>query len=94
MKKLSTIQDLLFHDMNQGKSIFNRYWKSSSLPARERHEKRPKLIFRRDKILCKIIRLEMMASMKRIQGYSDELKLLLDKAEPENTKTDSNPHTA
>ena len=94
MKKLSTIQDLLFHDMNQGKSIFNRYWKSSSLPPRERHKHRPKIIRRRDKVFLKIIRLEMMASMKRIQGYSDELKLLLDKVEHENTKTDSNPHTA
>ncbi|WP_241603732.1 DUF7301 family protein [Rosenbergiella nectarea] len=94
MKKLSTTKDLIFHDMNQGHSIFNRYWKSSSLPARERDKNRPKITLRRDKVLSKIIRLEMMASMNRIQGYSEDLKLMLDRYETENTKTDSNPHTA
>ncbi|KMV68208.1 hypothetical protein AI29_10005 [bacteria symbiont BFo2 of Frankliniella occidentalis] len=94
MKKLSTTQDLIFHDMNQSRAIFNRYWRSSSLPPRERDKNRPKTFSRRDKVFSKIIRLEMMASMKRIQGYSEDLKLLIDNCESENTENDFNPHTA
>ncbi|MBT0720422.1 hypothetical protein HGT70_03890 [Rosenbergiella collisarenosi] len=82
MKKLSTTQDLVFHDMNQGSSIFKRYWKSSSLPARERYRNRPKIIFRRDKVLSRLLRIEMMASVKKIQDCSDELKYVIEAFEP------------
>ncbi|WP_241603567.1 DUF7301 family protein [Rosenbergiella nectarea] len=73
MKKLSTTQDLLFHDMNQGHSIFNRYWKSSSLPPRERHINRPRLGYRRDKVLSRLLNLEMQAAVERVSGYSGEM---------------------
>lgn len=94
MKKLSTTQDLLFHDMNQGRAIFNRYWTSSSLPVRERDKNRPKLSYRRDRVLSRLLSLEMMASIKRIKAYSEDLKLLIDNYESKNTENDFNPHTA
>ncbi|WP_420854331.1 DUF7301 family protein [Rosenbergiella australiborealis] len=89
MKKLSTTQDLLFHDMRQCHSVFDRYWKSSSLPTRERHIhrpnlgyrrnspvsrfNRPRLGYRRDKVLSRLLNLEMQAAVKRVSSYSDEL---------------------
>ncbi|WP_241624503.1 DUF7301 family protein [Rosenbergiella epipactidis] len=89
MKKLSTTQDLLFHDMNQGRNIFKRYWKSSSLPACERNRNRPDISYRRDRVLLELLHIEFLASIERVSVYSDETlrKAYEDLGLP-------NPHTA
>lgn len=55
MRKLSTASDLLVADMKQGRALFDRYRKSSSLPTRELKLNQPRLNYRRDRVLKKII---------------------------------------
>ncbi|MFZ4362860.1 DUF7301 family protein [Citrobacter portucalensis] len=70
MAKFSTIQELTGSDMEQGRALMNRYWLSSSLPVREKRQNMPRLcVFRRDRILRKLMSNEMNALVNRITEF-------------------------
>ncbi|WP_435577305.1 DUF7301 family protein [Klebsiella aerogenes] len=53
--------------MEQSGALRKRYWKSSSLPFRERRNNRQQRChFRRDRVLQKIMRREMEAMVNRL----------------------------
>lgn len=55
---MSTLRDLISADFKEMSVRFNRYWRASSLPVRERRHNRPRpKPFRRDRVLLKLIRL-------------------------------------
>ncbi|APJ59105.1 DUF7301 family protein [Escherichia coli] len=57
---MSTLADLIHADMSEDGARRNRYWKSSSLPACERFNHRPKpKRSRRDKVLKKLMQINM-----------------------------------
>ncbi|MGO0144911.1 DUF7301 family protein [Citrobacter freundii] len=67
MAKFSTIQELTGSDMEQGRALMNRYWRSSSLPIREKRQNMPRLcVFRRDRVLRRLMSNEMNALVNRI----------------------------
>ncbi|EPL4116177.1 DUF7301 family protein [Klebsiella pneumoniae] len=54
MSKVSTVGEIVRSDMEQSGTLRKRYWKSSSLPFREKRKHRPQPChFRRDKVLKK-----------------------------------------
>ncbi|WP_455768635.1 DUF7301 family protein [Citrobacter werkmanii] len=70
MAKFSTIQELTGSDMEQGRALMNRYWSSSSLPVREKRQNMPRLcVFRRDRVLRKLMSNEMNALVNRITEF-------------------------
>ncbi|EJG2384919.1 hypothetical protein AM391_RS02995 [Kluyvera ascorbata] len=72
MAKFSTIQELMGADMEQGGSLMKRYWNQSALPAREKRLNMPKLcIFRRDRVLRRLMNNEMNALASRIAVWSN-----------------------
>lgn len=67
MSKVSTVGEIVRSDMEQSGALRKRYWKSSSLPFRERRKHRPQPChFRRDKVLKKIMHREMEAMVNRL----------------------------
>ncbi|QPO98307.1 hypothetical protein GVI61_17980 [Citrobacter freundii] len=71
MAKFSTIQELTGSDMEQGRALMNRYWRSSSLPVREKRKSMPRLcVFRRDRVLRRLMSNEMNALVNRITEFS------------------------
>ncbi|HCQ7275891.1 TPA: hypothetical protein OL752_003338 [Citrobacter freundii] len=70
MAKFSTIQELTGSDMEQGRALMNRYWRSSSLPVREKRLNIPQLcVFRRDRVLRRLMSNEMNALVNRIAEF-------------------------
>ncbi|WP_458294584.1 DUF7301 family protein [Klebsiella aerogenes] len=67
MPRASTVGEIVRSDMEQSGALRERYWKSSSLPFRERRKCRPQPFhFRRDRVLQKIMRREMEAMANRL----------------------------
>lgn len=72
MARPSTIQELTGADMEQGGSLMRRYWNQSSLPTREKRLNMPKLcVFRRDRVLRRLMNNEMAALASRIAALSN-----------------------
>ena len=72
MAKFSTIQELTGADMEQGGSLMRRYLNQSSLPTREKRLSMPKLcVFRRDRVLRRLMKNEMTALASRIAAWSN-----------------------
>lgn len=60
MSKPSTMSELLHSDLVCCRNIMGRYFKSSSLSIGERQRNKPKVCqFRRDKVLRKLIKIQM-----------------------------------
>lgn len=75
MSKFSTIQELTGSDITQGKALMNRYHKSSSLPIMERRKNVPTVCcFRRDRVLRRLMRIEMDALLQRFTKWGNEIK--------------------
>lgn len=71
MAKFSTIQELTGSDMEQGGALMRRYWNQSALPTREKRLNMPRLcVFRRDKVLRRLMNNEMSALASRIAEWS------------------------
>lgn len=69
MGKFSEMRDLMWADMMQNGAIHSRYWQSSSLPIVERQRLKPSpLKFRRDKVLRKLVNIEMKSIMDLVQN--------------------------
>lgn len=67
MPRVSTIGEIVRSDMEHSGALRKRYWQSSSLPFRERRNHRPQPCrFRRDRVLQKIMRMEMGAMVNRL----------------------------
>lgn len=72
MAKPSTIQELTGADMEQGGSLMRRYWNQSSLPTREKRLNMLKFcVFRRDRVLRRLMNNEMAALASRIAAWSN-----------------------
>lgn len=72
MSRFSTIQELTGSDMEHGGSLMRRYWNQSSLPVREKRLNMPKLcVFRRDRVLRRLMSNEMSALARRIADLSN-----------------------
>lgn len=57
---MSTLRDLMSADFKESIKRFDRYWRASSLPIRERCHNKPRMKpFRRDRVLLKLIRLRL-----------------------------------
>lgn len=67
MSKVSTIQKLTGSDMQQGHALMRRYYISSSLSLFEKTINAPKVCqFRRDKILKRLINLQLAALARKL----------------------------
>lgn len=64
---MSTVNEIFNADITESSYRHQKYWKSSTLPVRERIKNKPKnRKYPRDKVLLNLMHLEMSAAIKLI----------------------------
>ncbi|MGA6304010.1 DUF7301 family protein [Enterobacter ludwigii] len=66
---MTTANQLLQADMAEANQIHKRYWESSSLPQLERFTNRPsQRKYPRDRVLYRLLQIDLEAISKRMMG--------------------------
>lgn len=69
---MSTLRDLMSADFKESSKRFDRYWRASSLPIRERRHNKPRMKpFCRDRVMWKLIRLGLNRLANDIANGTD-----------------------